>query len=173
LENAGTFYTQCILLSSSVKQSSTVAEISEYIEDRVNEQIKWHSNRASFNKQRYHMLQIITIIAGSMVPLVNVIGGDNDFLPLSTRVVSAGLGALITIVTSITQLKKYDENWLSYRKTAESLKKEKFMFLHDVGEYSTNDEEQKKRLFVQKIETILMGGSAEEHKKDKGKGPKA
>ena len=142
-----------------------MSDLTTYLHDRVDGQILWHSAKARENKAKYHLFQIITIIAGSIVPLINVI----DFLPFSTRVISGALGSLITIITSITQLKKYDENWIIYRKTVESLKNEKYLFLHDVGEYSSKVEQDKGRLFVQKIETILISESEMQDKQSVSK----
>ncbi len=101
------------------------------------------------------MMQIIIIISSSIVPLINVI----DFLPVPTRIISAMLGALITIITSITQLKKYEQTWLDYRRKVEDLRKEKIYFNYDTGEYTTKTNEDKSKLFVQKVEAILESGT--------------
>jgi Protein of unknown function (DUF4231) len=137
-------------------------DINTYIQDRVDDQIRWHSRKARENKEKFHIFQIITIVSGSIVPLVNVV----DFLPLPTRIISAILGSLITIVTSITQLKKYEQNWLNYRRTSEALRREKYLFVHDAGEYSTKEEKEKSKLFVQKVETILESVTEMATKKD-------
>jgi hypothetical protein len=55
-------------------------------------------------------------IASAIIPLVSFID-----VPLQTRLTSAILGAIVTAITALTQLKKYQENWLSYRSTEESL----------------------------------------------------
>ena len=136
--------------------------IETYINDRVDPQIIWHSRKATMNKTRFHLFQFIVIIAGSIVPLVNII----DYIPVSTRLVSAGLGSLVAIITSFIQLNKYDENWLTYRMTAELLKREKYMFLYSSGEYSSKDENEKNKLFVHKIETILMSETETQTKKE-------
>ena len=50
--------------------------------------------------------------------------------------VIGGLGVLITILEGILHLNEYQENWSSYRNTAESLKHEKFLFLAKAGPYA-------------------------------------
>ena len=40
-------------------------------------------------------------------------------------------------------LYKFEENWYQYRKTAESLKGEKYLFMFDVAEYSGKQNEMK------------------------------
>jgi hypothetical protein len=53
------------------------------------------------------------IVASAIITIVNFI----DFVPLQTRIVSTIFGAAITGITGLTQLKKYQENWLLYRST--------------------------------------------------------
>lgn len=130
-------------------------DVSTYIVERVDNQILWYSKKSRENKQKFHMTQIIIIISSSIVPLINVI----DFLPIFTRIISAILGTLITIITSITQLKKYEETWLDYRRKLESLRKEKNLFVYDAGGYTTKTNEDKSKLFVQKVEAILESGT--------------
>jgi hypothetical protein len=58
----------------------------------------------------------------------------------------------------------------------ESLKREKYFFLNDVGEYSNKPQQDKNKLFLQKIETLLMsesemGTEKKEKVEEKGKTP--
>jgi hypothetical protein len=58
-------------------------------------------------------------------------------------------------ISGILQLKKYHENWIMYRSTEEALKKEKYTFEQNAGDYTgLGDEEQKKRL-VENVEAII------------------
>jgi uncharacterized membrane protein YgaE (UPF0421/DUF939 family) len=136
------------------------SSIDSYIHGRLDEQINWYSFKGRENKRNFTRLQIIVIITGAAIPLINII----DFLPISTRLASAFLGALIAIVTSILGLYKYEENWYHYRKTAESLKKERYLFLFDAGEYFGKQNEEKNRLLVQKIETLVSEDTREQKK---------
>ena len=116
------------------------SEISEYMENRVRPQIQWHSMMARRNKSRFHLFQIIIIITSSVVPIVNV--AEN--IPIQTRLISAILGSLITVITSVTQLKKYEETWYLYRTLAERLKKEMYLITNNSGEYGRTGEDEKK-----------------------------
>ena len=62
----------------------------------------YHRKKVAYNKKRFRTLQVIIILASSIVQLVNVI----DFLPVSTRIISASLGSLITIATSLMNPRK-------------------------------------------------------------------
>ena len=109
--------------------------IAAYIDERLEDQINWYEKKASENKNKYHYFQIIIIIASATIPLVNL-GAE---VPLQTRVTSAILGAIIVGITALTQLKKYQENWILYRATQEYLKREKFLFMNNAGNYSNLD----------------------------------
>jgi len=123
------------------------------MKDRLEDQLKWYSDKANENKKRYHASQIIIIIAGALVPIVNVMSLEVDVI---IRIISSILGGMIIGITGIIQLKKYQENWIQYRSTEEMLKKEKFMYLNNAGEYSNSDnDEQKLKLLVERVESII------------------
>jgi hypothetical protein len=126
-------------------------DISDYKNKRLEEQIKWHSKKARDNKKRFRMYEIITIFASAIIPIVNVL----NFADLQTRIVSSILGAVVGIVAGLTQLEKYQENWIMYRTTSELLKKEKVYYENQVGEYSEPDELKRKKLLVERVESIV------------------
>jgi Protein of unknown function (DUF4231) len=128
---------------------------SDYKDWRLQEQIKWYSQKARHNKLRFRTYQIIIIIAGSIIPVVNV-GGFTD---LSTRIISSIIGGIILVAIGITLLEKYHENWILYRITAESLKKEKYYFEVGAGEYSDLGIIEKDKLLVKRVESIVSSES--------------
>lgn len=42
-----------------------------YLEERLEDQRKWHSEKASLNKNRYQLVELITIIAGATIPVIS------------------------------------------------------------------------------------------------------
>ena len=128
-----------------------MSNTSSYVDERLNNQITWYEKKAAENKTKFHYFQIIIIIASAIIPLVNLI----DFAPLQTRIISAILGTAITGITGLIQLKRYQENWLLYRSTEESLKREKFLFLNNAGNYSNLADDIKNRTLVESVEAVL------------------
>src|SRR6266487_1891143 len=120
------------------KEDSVIVK-KNYEDGRLEEQLKWHSRKAAANKFRFRLCQMIIMIISALIPLVNLLYN----LDLVTRVVSSSLGAVILVVTGISQLEKYHENWIIYRTTQELLKKEKYFFENDVAEYANLDEKAK------------------------------
>jgi hypothetical protein len=78
-----------------------MAETIGYKQDRLEEQIKWHSKRP-----RFRLYQIIILIASAIIPIVNVI----NFTDLPIRISSSIMAGIIAVATGITQLEKYQEN---------------------------------------------------------------
>ena len=62
---------------------------------------------------------------------------------------------IILATTGILQLLKSQENWVLYRSTAEILKKEKELFLNSVGDYSNIGDENKHKLLVERVESVI------------------
>jgi len=122
-----------------------------YVKNRLDDQIDWYSKNATKNKSRFHGFQIAVIIIGAIIPLVNLV----DFAPTEIRIISSILGVIIVGVSGILQLKKYHENWISYRSTEEALKKEKYTYENNAGEYSGLDEEKKLKLLVENVESTI------------------
>ena len=128
-----------------------MSESASYKQERLQKQIEWHSKKARDNKSRFHIYQIITLIASTIIPIINV-ASIGDF---QTRLISSINAGIIAVATGLTQLEKYQENWILYRTSSELLKKEKYFFENSVGEYSNLDDIQKNKLLVERIESIV------------------
>jgi Protein of unknown function (DUF4231) len=76
------------------------------------------------------------------------------------------------VITAVMQLHKYQENWIVFRTTQELLKKEKFLYLNDAGDYAELDAESKKRLLVERVESMVSSETSKYfaiHKPEQGK----
>jgi len=91
------------------------------------------------------------LIASAIIPIINT-ANVADF---QTRLISSVIGGVIVVITGLTQLEKYQENWILYRTNSELLKKEKYFFENNVGEYSNLDEEERNKLLVERVESIV------------------
>ncbi len=59
---------------SSDSSSSSSDKIYSYPIKRLDDQIKWHSQKARNNKKKFRIYQIITIIASALIPIINITG---------------------------------------------------------------------------------------------------
>jgi hypothetical protein len=122
-----------------------------YPRERIDEQVNWHSHRANWNKRRYYITEIITLVAGALIPVINALQMVSE--PM-LRIFSASLGALSVLALGVSKLFKFQENWLNYRALAEAVRREKELFLNAVGDYDVPPERRNKKL-VERIETML------------------
>ena len=73
---------------------------------------------------------------------------------------TGSVGALIAVLEGIQQLNQYQQNWIRYRSTCESLKREKYLYLAKAGPYAGVSDA--RALLAERIESL---GSEEEAKR--------
>jgi Protein of unknown function (DUF4231) len=128
-------------------------QVFTYLESRLDEQVKWHLNKAAWNKTWFYTLEVVTIASGALIPIINLISSPQ--WQVWQRLGSAGLAAIIVVSTGIGRLYKFQENWLTYRGLAEELTREKELYLNGVATYDKLDETGSQKLLVQRTEEIL------------------
>jgi hypothetical protein len=88
---------------------------------RLVDQLDWYERKSGENKAWFLRLKVLQIVLAAAVPVAA--GGD------ASAWVTGSLGASIVVLEGIQQLFQFQQNWASYRTTAESLKHEKYLFL--------------------------------------------
>lgn len=125
-------------------------DINEYLDTRLDEQIKWYDDKANIAQKRYKCFQIIEIILATCIPLLSGYA-SHKFIAILVGI----LGLVIAIIESIVKLNKYHENWIEYRSTCEKLKYHKYLFITNCAPYNDNDET-KENLLIKTIEAIIV-----------------
>jgi len=97
---------------------------------RLEDQLEWYEKKSAWNKQVYKQMKMLSLVTAVSIPVVALKGPG---------LAAAILGALIALLEGLQHLNQYQENWLSYRSTAEALKHEKFLFLSESGPYLKAD----------------------------------
>jgi hypothetical protein len=59
----------------------------------------------------------------------------------------------VAILTAGLKAFKYQENWINYRTTCETLRKEKYFYEAGLGEYASAED--KEALFVDRVESLI------------------
>ena len=121
----------------------------EYLKDRVDDQIDWYDKKSQVNQKWYKCLRLIEIIAAASIPFVAGYMGDGVLWP---KVIAGTLGLIVAIITAIVGLYNFQEHWVEYRTTCESLKHEKFLYLTKTEPYNIEDPFP---LFVKRIESLI------------------
>ena len=124
----------------------------KYLKERYCDQINWYDAKSLQNQKRYRRFQWGLIIFSAITPVLITLDwrlpahAILGWAPIVTSV-------LVAIMTAGLKTFGYQENWINYRTTCETLKKEIQFYEASVGEYSgANDRE---ALFVERVENLI------------------
>lgn len=118
----------------------------EYLAERVEDQISWYDQKSGWNQRWFKRLRVIEIVSAAMIPFLTALPDS-----LNMKYVIGATGVIITIVAGILALYQFQERWIDYRATCESLKKERFLYLTRTEPYSEGNVFS---VFVQRIEAL-------------------
>lgn len=122
-------------------------DFERYLEDRYNNQMNWYAQKARHNKKMHTYMQTLVIIFSVITPTLVVIG--EGWLRWFA-VVSSGI---VAIVATLLKTFKYQENWINYRTTRETLKKE--IHYYKAKLFGYEEAEDPEALFVKRVEAVI------------------
>jgi hypothetical protein len=114
--------------------------------ERLNDQLRWYSEKSSFNQKRYKQIKAAQLVLAGSIPVFALVDD------LWGRWITAILGASVAILEGFQQLGQYSNLWASYRATAEQLKHEEHLFLARSGPYRNLGEEEALRVLAERVE---------------------
>ena len=121
--------------------------------ERLEDQIRWYDVKSISDMRWYKRLKISEIASAAMLLLL---AASN----IPCALIAAGaLGVLVTLFEGMLQLNQYHENWIRYRSTCESLKREKYISLANAGPYA--NVEKPRALLAERVEALV----SQEHAK--------
>jgi len=121
----------------------------QFLKERVDGQINWYDKKSQFNQRWYKCLRVGEIVAATAIPFLA--GYMSDKTP-AIQVVVGFLGFIIAIIAGVVALCQFQENWVEYRTTCESLRHEKYLFLTQTEPYNVDNPFP---LFVQRVESLV------------------
>ena len=125
---------------------------SEYLTERLEDQINWYSGKSSVAQRKYKFLQTIEIIIAASVPVITAINAIMAFGCHFLSILVVVIGATIVVIETICKMNKYHENWIQYRSVSELLKQEKHLYLTKTEPY---DGDGAFSLLVKKVERAI------------------
>jgi hypothetical protein len=126
----------------------------DYIEQRLNDQIGWYDRKSGTNQRWFKRLRFAEIVAAATIPFLSGFA-DKSF---QIKITIGVLGVVVAVIASVLGLLQLQVRWIEYRATAESLRKEKFLFLTQTEPYDKADAF---HLLVQRVEGLLSKESIE------------
>ena len=121
--------------------------ILEYINKRLDKQIKWYDEKSQYHQRWFKVLKSIEITLGVCIPISSYLAHNNF------KLISVALSSGILLCEGMISLFNHQKNWIEYRKTSELLKQEKYMYLFKSGVY--RDEVHPNITLVERCETII------------------
>lgn len=123
----------------------------EYIDERLDDQISWYDKKSLASQRWYKRLRMVEFVAAALIPfLVGYLAPETT----ATKIVIGLLGVAIAVITGTLGLCQFQERWIEYRTTCESLKKEKYLFLTESDPYD-GEVSARFRLLVQRVESLV------------------
>jgi hypothetical protein len=126
---------------------------SDPIIERLEDQIAWYDKRSLTNQRIFRRLKMVEIVAAAIIPFLAALKSSQ------VRWVTGGLGVLITVLEGMLHLNQYQQNWIAYRSTCESLKHEKYVYLGGASPYGNAADPH--ALLAERIESLV----SQEHAK--------
>jgi len=101
------------------------------------------------NQKWFKRLQVASILAPATIPFLS------GYITETTVLLKACVGLLgltVAAITAVLGIYRFQENWLEFRTTCESLKHEKYLFLTKSEPY---DESEPFQLLVERVEGLI------------------
>ena len=125
---------------------------SQYLTDRYADQIGWYDRKAAENQRIYRWLQWSVVVLAAITPILIEFGASSPFGE-DFRHVPTLTSAIVAILTAGLSTFKYQEHWINYRTTCETLRKEKHFYDAGLGDYRAADD--REALFVDRVESLI------------------
>lgn len=121
----------------------------KYLKERLEDQIAWYDRKSNGNQKWFKYLRFAEILMAAFIPFLSgLITTERSYLSVIIGVLAVG----IAVIASVLALSKFQENWLEYRTTCESLKKEKYLFITKTEPYKGREAFE---TLVQRVETLV------------------
>lgn len=122
--------------------------IEKYMKERVDDQYGWFEKKSSRNQLWYKLLNFSVIALTAVMPLAIV------YCPCLAKWASAACAVMLGAVNFF----KFEEKWKIYRATAETIKRERLLFINEAGKYKEGNADE---LFIEIIESIIAESNSD------------
>lgn len=114
---------------------------------RLEDQIDWYDRKSRSAQHTFKRIKVVEILSAAAIPFLAGLNYPHD------KLVTGGLGVLITILEGLLHLNQYQQNWTNYRSTCEALKHEKYVYLGKASPYATAQDPH--ALLAERIESTV------------------
>lgn len=122
------------------------------LEKYVAHELYTYALRAKFYKKGYYICSIITLVAPSIVVVINSFAISE----LVQQIGVALFSAMATIASGLLGIVKFKESWVRYRYNCEGLKHEISRYVNENGEYSGKSVDEKNKILFTKVNQMVV-----------------
>jgi hypothetical protein len=128
----------CATFGAQIEQLSLDPAQKAYLSSRWLDQVSWLESKAAKAQARYYRLRIVTVVGAVMIPaLVGLDGLDDPWGPIASA--ATWVVSLVTAASAAVEgFFRFGERWRTYRRTAEQLKTEGWLYLQLAGRYGVD-----------------------------------
>ena len=128
-----------------------------FLQSRWLEQMFWFEDRAEQNQRRYYSLRLITIAAGVVVPALVGLSVRSESVTTALAWVTFALSLAVALAAALDGFFRFRERWRNYRRTAEALKSQGWLFLQLAGPYAGFESHSKAYpVFAGQVEALIQ-----------------
>jgi hypothetical protein len=109
-----------------------------FLKSRWLDQLAWVERKATQAQVRYYALRLTTVVGAVLVPALVSVNTADETLDTVARVATWVVSLVVAISAAVEQFFHFGERWRNYRRTAERLKAEGWLFLQLTGPYAGN-----------------------------------
>jgi hypothetical protein len=102
------------------------------------DQVAWLEGKAGRSRNRYYALRLTTLVGALLVPALATLDPADGTAKNVVRVATWIVGLVVATSAAIEGFFHYGDRWRTYRRTAELLKTEGWLYLQLSGRYSVN-----------------------------------
>jgi hypothetical protein len=102
------------------------------------DQVAWLEGKAGRSRNRYYALRLTTLVGALLVPALATLDPADGTAKNVVRVATWIVGLVVATSAAIEGFFHYGDRWRTYRRTAELLKTEGWLYLQLSGRYSAN-----------------------------------
>lgn len=113
-------------------------ERKRFLRARWLDQLVWVEGKAGQAQRRYYALRLATVVGAVLVPALVSVNSGHGTLDTAARVATWVVSLVVAISAAVEQFFHFGERWRNYRRTAERLKGEGWLFFQLGGAYSAN-----------------------------------
>lgn len=134
------------------------AEFVTYLEQRVDDQLRYFDAAAMRNQKAYRRLKLAAITCNVLTTMTIALAFTvPDGWKITMGIIALVLSTIVLGTYQLEEFQNYGAKWEKFRLVAEQLKSEKYMFLNEAGIYAGDDGVANRRDFVERIEGTIRG----------------